>query len=105
MDPGEMAILRRETIGRGRIRTFEGISHQIYSLTRLATSVHARLASRGILGGRANVSMAMEGHGSAGGAMNASCQDAKKSPLYHPLSDLGVLAFDHFRQELLETGA
>src|SRR5689334_17758227 len=29
-------------IGRGRIRTFEGISHQIYSLTRLSTSVHAR---------------------------------------------------------------
>ena len=30
--------------GRGRIRTFEGISHQIYSLTPLATWVHARLA-------------------------------------------------------------
>ena len=29
--------------GRGRIRTFEGISHQIYSLTPLATWVHARL--------------------------------------------------------------
>ncbi len=28
--------------GRGRIRTFEGISHQIYSLTPLATWVHAR---------------------------------------------------------------
>src|SRR5687767_2287444 len=28
--------------GRGWIRTIEGISHQIYSLTRLATSVHAR---------------------------------------------------------------
>ena len=26
----------------GRIRTFEGISHQIYSLTPLATWVHAR---------------------------------------------------------------
>ena len=31
-----------QTIGRGRIRTFEGISHQIYSLTPLATWVHAR---------------------------------------------------------------
>src|SRR5689334_14434257 len=30
-------------IGRGRIRTFEGISHQIYSLTRLSTSVRARV--------------------------------------------------------------
>ena len=29
--------------GRGRIRTCEGISHQIYSLTRLSTSVHARV--------------------------------------------------------------
>src|SRR5439155_27351927 len=28
--------------GRGRIRTCEGISHQIYSLTPLATWVHAR---------------------------------------------------------------
>jgi hypothetical protein len=28
--------------GRGWIRTNEGISHQIYSLTRLAASVHAR---------------------------------------------------------------
>ena len=28
--------------GRGRIRTFEGVSHQIYSLTPLATWVHAR---------------------------------------------------------------
>ena len=28
--------------GRGRIRTFEGISQQIYSLSRLAASVHAR---------------------------------------------------------------
>jgi hypothetical protein len=31
--------------GRGRIRTFEGISHQIYSLTPLATWVHARSTS------------------------------------------------------------
>src|SRR5690349_8902367 len=44
--------------GRGRIRTFEGISHQIYSLTRLATSVHARIVGRGILGRSPNVSMA-----------------------------------------------
>jgi hypothetical protein len=28
--------------GHGRIRTFEGVSHQIYSLTRLSTSVRAR---------------------------------------------------------------
>ena len=34
---------KNSSIGRGRIRTFEGISHQIYSLTRLSTSVHARL--------------------------------------------------------------
>src|SRR4051794_22967822 len=33
------------TYGRGRIRTCEGISHQIYSLTPLATWVHARLSS------------------------------------------------------------
>src|SRR3982750_2635929 len=32
--------------GRGRIRTCEGISHQIYSLTPLATWVHARASSR-----------------------------------------------------------
>ena len=31
-----------EGTGRGRIRTSEGISHQIYSLARLAASVHAR---------------------------------------------------------------
>ncbi len=30
--------------GRGRIRTCEGISHQIYSLTPLATWVHARVS-------------------------------------------------------------
>src|SRR6185312_1762167 len=35
--------------GRGRIRTFEGISHQIYSLTPLATWVHARNIRPGIL--------------------------------------------------------
>ena len=33
----------KSSTGRGRIRTFEGISHQIYSLTPLATWVHARL--------------------------------------------------------------
>src|SRR5688572_15498935 len=33
-----------ELNGRGWIRTNEGISHQIYSLTRLSTSVHARQA-------------------------------------------------------------
>lgn len=33
--------------GRGRIRTCEGISHQIYSLTRLAASVHARVIRSG----------------------------------------------------------
>ena len=31
--------------GQGRIRTFEGISHQIYSLTRLAASVPTRIVS------------------------------------------------------------
>ena len=36
--------------GRGWIRTNEGISHQIYSLTRLATSVHARALLRHSLG-------------------------------------------------------
>jgi hypothetical protein len=36
-------IVRLTLDGRGRIRTFEGISHQIYSLTPLATWVHARL--------------------------------------------------------------
>ena len=38
-------------IGRGWIRTNEGISHQIYSLTRLATSVHARQTAFSSLGG------------------------------------------------------
>ena len=36
--------------GRGRIRTYEGISHQIYSLTPLATWVHARLCPPVIFG-------------------------------------------------------
>ena len=39
-NPAECGVFRG--IGRGRIRTFEGISHQIYSLTPLATWVHAR---------------------------------------------------------------
>src|SRR4051794_32638597 len=34
-----------QATGRGRIRTCEGVSHQIYSLTRLSTSVHARVFS------------------------------------------------------------
>ena len=36
------AVGSKRGSGRGWIRTSEGISHQIYSLTRLATSVHAR---------------------------------------------------------------
>ncbi len=40
-NPGESGVLRG--YGRGRIRTCEGISHQIYSLTPLATWVHARV--------------------------------------------------------------
>ncbi len=35
--------INNKSTGRGRIRTFEGISHQIYSLTPLATWVHARV--------------------------------------------------------------
>src|SRR4051812_11680061 len=49
--------------GRDRIRTCEGVSHQIYSLTRLSTSVHARVwqtggvCGRGLLRGRGKDSM------------------------------------------------
>ena len=38
--PREMRAFK--DYGRGRIRTFEGISHQIYSLTRLPASVTPR---------------------------------------------------------------
>ena len=36
-------LMEGERNGRGRIRTSEDISRQIYSLMRLATSLHARV--------------------------------------------------------------
>src|SRR3954451_21887737 len=61
--PTPWATCTNKLNGRGRIRTFEGISHQIYSLTPLATWVHARRGAnrRAIIGGLASGFKAPDG--------------------------------------------